>query len=160
MGDGTNLFYSDSLHSATAEVQKNDVKITWSPFERKHIKYKTAFVRKILSKTRTMKWQIEPDRYYFQRKLQKFDKLSLKHLNLHGRLDIFICKQQSWKRSGLTQLNWHGRTITSSFTLEVSVKFILGYNRLHARENSFYIKLQACAKLRIRQPQWHERNHT
>lgn len=141
-------------------MRKTDVKITWSPFERKHIKYKTRFVRKIPSKTRTMKWQIAPDTYYFEHKLQKFDKLSLKHLNLHGRLDISIYKQHSCTRSGLTQLKWHGRTITFSFTRDVSIKFILGYNKLHARENSVCIKLQVWAELRIRQLEFHGRNHT
>ena len=73
---------------------------------------------------------------------------------------MFNCKQQNCTKSSLIEVKWHGRRSTSSFTLEVSVKLILAYNKLHARENTFRIKLQMCLKLRVTQLEWHGKRHT
>ena len=37
----------------------------------------------------------------------------------------------------------------------MSVKLVLPYDKLLAREKAFYLKLQVCAKFRLTQRQWH-----
>ena len=69
----------------------------------------------------------------------------------HSILNSRVVENQAW--------HGNGRRTKSSFTLQVSVKSILAYNKSHARENAFYLK-QVCAKLRLTQLELHGRRHT
>ena len=80
-------------------------------------------------------------------------------VDFHGRWDTFSCNQQKCTKSNSKIVKGFGRKSTSSITLEVSVKMILAYNKLHRRQNPFQLKVQVCGKVRLTQLKLHGGRH-